>query len=271
MKNIQIAHEGERKEKRKLEIYFGDEPPKQEGNTVPVWIRDGYTTTDKSVVDSARAAGTDSPILFVYLPRGNADGLKNQIIRCEAATGTIQIKGVPSTPEGEEAKKAMQTRLSDAGLARDELVAEIIDGAKVFKGGGSEINSLTIDQKIVDAGEAALIRMFPEFKEADYKNWPIVISRAKNGDESPLQAIKWNDEAKQHPVSKAILREIGTGAEGRELQKKFAQSPYGWPQDAVDGALMALHNAGDVTVRSAGEPVPACRLDQTKIKKAEFR
>jgi hypothetical protein len=271
LKNVQISHDGERKEKRKLEIHFGDEPPKVEGDTVPVWIRDGYSSNEKNVVDTARAAGTDSPLVFVFMPRGNANGLKNQIVRSEAAKGTIQIKSPPSTPEGEEAKKAMETRLSDVILARDELIGKIIDAAKVFKGGGSEVNSLTIDQKITDAGNAALVRMFPEFKEADYKNWPVVISRAKNGDESPLQAIKWNEEAKQHPVCKAILREIGAGAEGRELQKKFGESPYGWPQDAVDGALMALHNAGDVTVRSGGEPVAAGRLDQTKIKKAEFR
>lgn len=271
LRNVQISHDGERKEKRKLEVHFGDEPPKVEGDTVPVWIRDAYSSNEKSVVDAARAAGTNSPIVFVFLPRGNADGLKNQIVRSEAATGTIQFKGVPSTPEGEEARKAMGTRLADAKSSRDEFISEIIDGAKVFKGGGSEVNSLTIEQKITDAGNAALVRMFPEFREADYKNWPVVISRAKNGDDSPLQAIKWNDEAKQHPVCKAILREIGAGAEGRELQRKFGESPYGWPQDAIDGALMALHNAGDVTVRYGSETISPGKLDQTRIKKAEFR
>jgi hypothetical protein len=34
---------------------------------------------------------------------------------------------------------------------------------------------------------------------------------------------------------------------------------------------MALHNAGDVSVRYSGEAVSAGNLDQTKIKKAEFR
>jgi hypothetical protein len=271
VKGVQLAHDGERREKRSLSIHFGEEPPEVDGASVPVWIRDGYSTTEKNVVDAARAVGTESPIVFVYLPRGNADGLKNQIIRFEAASGTIQFKGVPSTPEGDEAKNAMETRAKDAAAQRDEFIAEIIDAAKVFKGGGSEVNPITLDQKIAEAGKAALVRLFPEFREADYKNWPVVITRAKAGDETPLQAIKWNDEAKSHPVCKAILREIGSGAEGRELQKKFGQTPYGWPQDAVDGALMALHNAGDVTVRSGGAPVAPGKLDQTKIKKAEFR
>jgi hypothetical protein len=271
LKNVQLVHEGERKEKRRLEIFFGEEAPKVDDDTIPVWIRDGYNTKDSNVVEAARAAGTDSPIVFVFLPRGNADALKAQIIRNEAAAGTIQFKGVPSTPEGEEAKKAMETRMSDAASHRNELLAEIIDSAKVFKGGGAEVNGITIEQKIVDAGNAALVRMFPEFKDADYKNWPVVITRAKAKDDTPLQAIKWTDEAKAHPVCKAILKAIGSGAEGRELHKKFGSPPYGWPQDAVDGALMALHNAGDVSVRYSGEAVSAGNLDQTKIKKAEFR
>ena len=271
LKNVQLVHEGERKEKRRLEIFFGEDAPKVDDDTVPVWIRDGYNTSEKNVVEAARAAGTDSAIVFVFLPRGNAEGLKSQITRNEAAAGTIQFKGVPSTPEGEEAKKAMETRMSDAASQRNELLAEIVDAAKVFKGGGAEVNGITIEQKIVDAGNAALARMFPDFKDADYKNWPVVITRAKANDDTPLQAIKWTDEAKAHPVCKAILKAIGSGAEGRDLHKKFGSSPYGWPQDAVDGALMSLHNAGDVSVRYSGEAVPAGKLDQTKIKKAEFR
>ena len=289
LKNVQLVHEGERKEKRRLEIFFGEveaassrfqawsESSKRQDasstwdDTVPVWIRGGYNTTEKSVVEAARAAGTDNPIVFVFLPRGNADGLKSQIVRNEAAAGTIQFKGVPSTPEGEEAKKAMETRMSDAAGQRNELLSEIIDTAKVFKGGGAEVNGITIEQKIVDAGNAALVRMFPDFKDADYKNWPVVITRAKAKDDTPLQAIKWTDEAKAHPVCKAILKAIGSGSEGRDLHKKFGSPPYGWPQDAVDGALMALHNAGDVSVRYSGEAVSAGNLDQTKIKKSEFR
>jgi len=271
IKNVQLQHEGERKEKRKLTIHFGEDVPEVDGDSVPVWIRDGYSTSEKTIVDSARAAGTDSPVIFVFLSRGNADGLRSQIIRYEAASGTIQFKGVTSTPEGDEAKNAMETRVKDAQAQRDEFINEIIDGAKVFKGGGTEVQQVTIDQKIAEAGKASLVRMFPDFKDADFKNWPVVISRAKNGDETPLQAIGWNEEAKLHPVCKVLYREIGAGAEGRHLQKKFGEAPFGWPGDAIDGALMALHNAGNVTVRAGGENVAAGRLDQTKIKKAEFR
>lgn len=161
-------------------IHFGDDAPEVDGASVPVWIRDGYSTSERKVVDAARAAGTDSPILFVYLPRGSADGLKSQIIRYEAASGTIQFKGVPSTPEGEEAKSAMETREKDAVALRNEFINEIIDGAKVFKGGGAEVNSITLDQKISEAGKAALVRMFPEFINQ------MLMLAGKAGGNSPL-------------------------------------------------------------------------------------
>ncbi|WDQ14575.1 BREX system P-loop protein BrxC [Rhodopirellula sp. P2] len=263
--------QGERKEKRKLAIHFGDDAPVVDGDAVPVWIRDEYSASEKNVVDSARAAGTDSPIVFVFLPRGNSKDLEKQIVRYEASTGTIKIKGVPSTPEGDEARSAMESRQTDAQRTRDEILGEIVDAAKVFKGGGAEVMSLTIEEKVKDAAKDALDRMFPKFGDGDHKNWPVVISRAKNNDDAPLGAVSWTGETKGHPVCKALLREIGAGCEGRQLQKIFGNAPYGWSQDAIDGAIMALHNSGDITVRAGGDSVPPGKLDQTKIKKAELR
>ena len=161
--------------------------------------------------------------------------------------------------------------MNEAERARTELIAGIIDGAKVFKGGGSEMLQLTIEEKIKEAASAALDRLFPQFNDADHKNWPVVMSRAKNGDETPLQAVNWSQPTKDHPVCKAIYRDIGAGSDGRTLQKKFGATPYGWPQDAVDGALMALQNSGDLTVKYNGESVGIGKLDQTKIKRAEIQ
>lgn len=263
--------QGERKERRKLAIHFGDDPPVVDGDAVPVWIRDEFSASEKNVVDAARAAGTDSPIVFVFIPSGNPKDLEKQIVRAEAAKGTIDFKGVTSTPEGDEARSAMESRLTDASRMRDEVIRDLIEAAKVFKGGGTEVYGVTIEQKVKDAAADALDRMFPRFGEADHAKWAVAIGRAKNNDDAPLGAIGWTDETKAHPVCKAILREIGAGREGRQLQKHFAGAPYGWPQDAIDAAIMALHNSGDITVRAGGESVSPGKLDQTKIKKAELR
>ncbi len=263
--------QGDRKERRKLDIHFGDDAPIVDGDAVPVWIRDEFSASEKNVVDAARAAGTDSPIVFVFIPGGNPKDLEKQIVRAEAARGTIDFKGVTSTPEGDEARSAMEGRQTDAERMRDDIIRDLIESAKVFKGGGSEVFGVTIDQKVKDAASDALDRMFPRFGEADHAKWSVAIGRARNNDDAPLGAIGWTDETKAHPVCKAILREIGAGCEGRQLQKHFGNSPYGWPQDAIDAAIMALHNAGDITVRSGGGNVEPGKLDQTKIKRAELR
>ena len=262
---------GASKETRKLAIHFGDEPPTADGHEVPVWIRDGWSCSEKSVVDAARAAGTDSPIVFVYVPKASADDLRKQVIRYEAAKGTIEFKGVPSTPEGQEARNAMQSRQEDAQRLRDELVASVIDSAKVFKGGGAERHEMTIEEKVREAAGDALDRLFPDFKDADHKNWSVVISRAKNGDDSPLQAVNWTGPGEQHPVCKEVLREVGAGADGRSIRNKLADSPYGWPQDAIDGALIALHACGHLMARHSGSALAAGQLDQGKVGRAEFR
>src|SRR6185312_7589451 len=121
-------------EASELVLHFAPEPPDATGQSIPVWVRNEWNASTKNVVDAARAAGTDSPILFVFVPKASsAEDLRQQIIRAEAARGTIDAKGVPSTPEGQEARSSLNTRLNDAERARDQLIAQIAGGAKVFK------------------------------------------------------------------------------------------------------------------------------------------
>ncbi len=263
--------QGASKEARKLTLQFGSEPPETTGQDIPVWIRDGWGCSEKNVVDAARAAGTDSPILFVFIPKASADDLRQQIIRAEAARGTLDFKGVPSTREGQEAQSSMQTRLQDSERNRAQLISQIVGGAKVFKGGGTELFNLTLDEKVRDGANDALDRLFPRFRDADHKNWPVVINRARNGDDSPLQAVDYAGPTEQHPVCREILRKVGAGIEGRELRKSFSAAPFGWPQDAIDGALITLHATGHLLARYNNSSLVAGQLDQNKIAKTEFR
>ena len=48
-------------------------------------------------------------------------------------------------------------------------------------------------------------------------------------------------------------------------------SPYGWPQDAIDAALIALHRTQHVSATLNGAVLAPGQLDQNKISKAEFR
>jgi len=270
LKGIKLQ-QGASKEPRKLAIHFGDEAPDISGKDIPVWVRNGWSCSEKDVLSAARAAGADSPVVFVFIPRASADDLKKRIVDYEAARGTIDFKGNPGTDAGREARDAMKTRMDTSGAARDELIAGTVDAAKVFKGGGTEVHHLQLNEKVREAAQDALERLFSQFKVADHKNWSVVISRAKNGDDSPLQTVDWSGASEQHPVCKEILREIGAGKDGRSLRRTFGDNPYGWPQDAVDGALIALHGTGHVLARHKGASLGQGQLDQNKIPVTEFR
>ena len=264
--------QGASNESRELVLHFAAEPPDATGQNIPVWVRNEWNASQKNVVDAARAAGTDSPILFVFVPKpAEAAELRQQTIRAEAARATIGAKGVPSTPEGQEARSSLNTRLSDAERARDQLIGQIAGGAKVFKGGGTELFNLTVAEKVREGATDALARLFPRFNEADHKAWEIVKNRARKGDDSPLRAVDYEGATEQHPVCREILSKIGSGIEGRKLRELFKKSPYGWPQDAVDGGIIALHTGAHLLARYNGQALAMGQLDQNNISKTEFR
>ena len=102
LKNLKVIH-GNSKVARKVELFTSTETPIPTGQGVPVWVRDGWTVDEKSVIAEAQKAGVDSPLVFVYIPRRSADELKKTIASLKAAEETLNIKGTPTTPEGLEA------------------------------------------------------------------------------------------------------------------------------------------------------------------------
>ena len=97
------------------------------------------------------------------------------------------------------------------------------------------------------------------------------MTRAKQGSDQPLKVVGWDGATDGHPVAKEVLGRIGAGARGTALHKLLKAAPYGWPQDAIDAVLIALHRAGHLRATRNGQPVAAGALDQAGIKAAEFR
>jgi len=190
-------------------------------------------------------AGSDSPIIYVYVPKASADDLQKAIVEYEAAKSTVEFKGTPTTPEGREARDAMATRMATAEASRNQIVKDVIDRAKVFQGGGGgERFELNLVAKVESAAQASLDRLFPNFKSADDNRWASVINRAKNGDEAALSAVDWTDVPEKHPICAAVLSEVGSGKRGKEVRDAFEASPYGWSRDAVDAALITRQKDG---------------------------
>lgn len=263
--------QGAAKEPRQFMVHREQTAPVVDGGGVPIWIRDGWSCAEKDVVEAARTAGTDSPILFVFIPRQSAEDVRRLIVEADATQQTLDAKGNPTTAEGQEARQSMDSRRARALGDRDRLIRDVVANAKVFQGGGSEVLLTSLEERIKTATEASLVRMFPRFKEADSAAWEAVIKRAREGADHPFQPTGHTDATEKHPVCQQVLSTIGAGKSGSDIRKTLGGTPFGWPRDAVDAALIALHRQQHITATLNGQAVPLGQLDQNKIAKADFR
>ena len=263
--------QGESKEPRQFAIHREATPPTVDGTGMHVWIRDGWSTSEKDVIDAARTAGFDSPTIYVFIPRQSADDLRRRIVDADAAQQTLDVKGNPAGAEGQEARQSMDTRKAWAVGERDRLICEIVSNARVFQGGGNEVLRSTLEDRIKASSDDALVRMFPRFKEADSAAWPAVINRARAGVDQPFQPTGHSDATEKHAVCQQVLSTIGAGKSGADIRMTLKGSPFGWPRDAVDAALIALHRSQHITATLNGVAVSVGQLDQNKIPKSDIR
>ena len=267
---VKLIH-GEAKIRRSLTLHLGGEPPRAGGDHLTVWLRDGWACTEKDAVADARRLGLDDPTLHIYLPRKSADDLKGRIIDAEAARQVLDHHGVPATPEGQEARESMESRQRGAEATRDAIIREVLHAAKVLQGGGSELFGDSLADKIRSGAEASLARLFPRFDDGDHRAWEVAVKRSKDGSDEPLKVVGWDQATEDHAVAKEVLATVGGGARGTDIQKTLKSAPFGWPQDAVDAALIALHRSGHLRATKNGQPIPSGALDQSGVKAAEFR
>lgn len=263
--------QGASKVPRKLEFFFTSDQPQPTGTAVPVWVRDGWADSEATVRTDAQAAGVESPFIFVYIPKRSVDELKAAIAGLKAAEETVNLRGIPTTTEGHEARSAMLTRAEERKVAIEEVIDGIFAGVRVFQGGGNEVVARTLKEIIEAAAESSLKRMYPLFAMADNSNWDKVITRARNGETAPLTIIGYSGDTEKHPVCDAVLKYMGSGRKGSDIRKHFEDAEYGWPRDAVDGALLALFVADLVSVLQNGMPTSRQALDQNKIGVADFK
>jgi hypothetical protein len=263
--------QGAAKEPRQFLIHREQTAPVADGSSVPIWIRDGWSCAEKDVLEAARSAGTDSPILFVFIPRQSAEDVRRLIVEADATQQTLDAKGNPTTAEGQEARQSMDSRRARAVGDRDRLIRDVVANAKVFQGGGSEVLLTSLDDRIKAATDASLVRLFPRFKEADSGAWEAVIKRARDGADHPFQPTGHTDATEKHAVCQQVTTTIGAGKSGSDVRRTLGGTPFGWPRDAVDAALIALHRLQHLTATLNGQAIPLGQLDQNKIAKADFR
>jgi hypothetical protein len=265
--------QGQAKQARNVILHHDDSPPPVNPGAITVWVRDEWSGSLKEHVDAARRAGAESATLFAFLPKLQAEELRKTIIDAEAADQTLGVKGNPAAPEGIEARRGMESRRQLAQRERDELIRRTVAAARVFQGGGTELLQLEVIDRLRAGAEDSCVRLFPQFKHADASaaSWEAVIKRARDGGDSPFQPVGHTGATEQHPVCQQVITTIGSGKAGNEVRKALEGAPFGWPRDAVDAALIALHRSQHLTAVLNGAPVALGQLDQNRIAKSDFR
>jgi hypothetical protein len=263
--------QGQSKTPRKFDLHFGTNAPPTDTANIPVWVRDEWSVTERMVRDDAQAAGQESPTVFVFLPRRDADALKTALARFAAANETLETRAMPTTEEGKDARSGTVSRRDAEQETLRSLIAEIIAGARVFKGGGGEVSEGALRDSVAKAIEGAMVRLFPKFAMADHSNWGQVFNRAGQGSADPLGAIGYNGDVDKHPACQEIRAFVGAnGRRGSEIQKRFLGAGYGWPKDAVDGALLALVAGGFLRAARGGQPQKVTEIGRPQIGQTDF-
>jgi hypothetical protein len=99
-----------------------------------------------------------------------------------------------------------------------------------------------------------------------------VITKARDGAPDALAVVGWQGEVPANPVCREVLaRTSGSGTKGSDLQRDLGDAPFGWPKDAIDGALLALLASGNIRAERDDRPVDGPKeLPATQIGKATF-
>lgn len=264
--------QGNSKVLRDIALVFDSQLPFDHDQKISVWVRDGWSIDENSVRADARQAGIQSPTVFVFIPKRSADDLRHHLIDFKAASATLEKRGVPNSPEGSEARAAMETiKQSSEGRIR-ELLDDAFSGARVFQSGGNEILGNDLTEAIQDAANNSLQRLYPQFHVADHAGWHKVYEKAKVGAPDALKAVGDDGEPAKNPVCKIILGLIAGGKKGADIRTQLEASPYGWPRDAVDGGLQVLLVAGLVRAQNEhGKTVDPRELERKAIGKGIFK
>ena len=271
VRGILLAH-GKAKVRRRMVPHFESEAPTTDGtgDAVVVWVRDGWSCSEAEVVKDARKVGMEDAVLHVHLPKRSADELLGHITSAEAAKRVLAARGVPSSPEGQEARESMNSRLAGAEGARDRIVEEIAREARVLQGGGGEVYGEGLHKKIESGAESSLARLFPRFLDGDHRGWAIAQRRIREGSGTPFGAVGWQGKVTDHAVAKEVMAKVGSGATGARVRKNLEAAPYGWPRDAIDAALLGLLAEGHLRAERNGESVRVAALTQQRIPKTRF-
>ena len=199
--------------------------PTDADQRICVWVRNGWSIDENSVAGRLEAIGQSVTTVFMFIPKRSADGLRHHLIDYKAASATLDKRGVPNTPEGTEARAAMDTTKQTAEGKIHELLEEAFSGTRVFQGGGTEILGNDLYETVQKACGNALERLYPQFHTADHVGWSKVYEKAQKGAPDALKTVDDEGEPANNAVCKAILGFIAGGKKGADIAPSLNLHP----------------------------------------------
>jgi hypothetical protein len=242
-----ISHGRSNVPRKLARLRRGERPP---ADALPVRIYNGWQDDLQSVESEVGALSDTDPSIHVLIPDQERAALDGWIRQRMAAQTVLDTRGAPTTNEGDQAQRAMETRRKTAEDNIVRLAKQAVDKARVLQAGGALISG-SLKEAVQGAAENGLVRLYPQFDQADHPGWAAVVTRGQAGQPDALQAVDHNGPAETHAVCFAIRQALGAGRRGSELRATFEGLQFGWPRDAVDGALLVMDNAD--LIRAIGE------------------
>lgn len=267
----QIQH-GETKVPRKFKAEFGPDQPKNEAKEVNLWIRTGWDIDESSVIAEARQSGFESPLIYIHIPKQSSTEFRSALMDLKASSATIEIKGIPSSVEGNEAKASMENIRFQSEQKIRRILDDLFASTKVIQSGGNEVLGVNLQSKVKVALETSVARLYPRFDMADDQKWSNVLRKASQGASDALNDLSYQGEVGDQPVCKELLQYLGAGKTGLTIRDYFESSPYGWSRDAIDGALHVLMANGLVrAIDDRSNAIDHRKIDRNTIGKLQFR
>lgn len=258
---------------RKWFAHYGEAVPETNATELVLWVRNGWETTEAQVRAGIAEQGHDSPFVTLFIPKRREQDFRSAIADWRAASHVVNTQPAPTTEEGHRARDAMSSLAHRAQAKVDDYSMETLEAAQVFLAGGEVIaGSGTLLSAVKEALGKAAVRKFPRFKDADHAGWPSVFRRAREGNTAALSAVGHGNEASTHPVVKEIKSFIGKATQtGANIHKHFMGEKYGWPKDAINGALAVLVLSEEVSASDGATPVTAADLTEARMTKLSYR
>ena len=273
VRRITLA-QGISKQPRRLGLHTDPVTSPKEQDGLWVWLRSDLDGTQaKEVAQDAARAGLNSSIAFVHVGLPQKHELVKAIVKREAAARTLDHFGSPKSAEGQEARNALVMQQSTAAKDVADLLADAIQNAQVFQGGGQPLeDAITLEEKLRKAAADGAARLFHKFAAADATGWPQAYQEAARGLINALEKVGHKTPAETHAVALELLAHIGPGSfKGAKLSERFTGAPFGWSFEAVMAVLAALFACGQLKVSSAsGQPLAMGKFLERDFKQYAF-